>query len=82
MTVPNIIPALAIAKGIVEAHGGSINVTSELGHGSCLAFTLPVATAETSEGQQQVANSTTPESARFASIDASVLSALPDDAPR
>jgi signal transduction histidine kinase len=41
---------LAIAKGIVEAHGGSINVTSELGHGSCFAFTLPVAMAETQGG--------------------------------
>jgi signal transduction histidine kinase len=32
---------LAIAQGIVEAHGGHINVTSERGHGSSFAFTLP-----------------------------------------
>jgi signal transduction histidine kinase len=43
---------LAIAKGIVEAHGGSINVTSEPGRGSCFAFTLPVATTDTRLGQQ------------------------------
>jgi signal transduction histidine kinase len=35
---------LAIAKGIVESHGGSIRVESEIGQGSCFAFTLPVAT--------------------------------------
>ena len=34
---------LAIAKGIVEAHGGDIRVQSELGRGSCFTFTLPVA---------------------------------------
>ena len=33
---------LAIAKAIVEAHGGSINVTSQLGHGSVFSFTLPI----------------------------------------
>jgi two-component system, OmpR family, sensor histidine kinase KdpD len=34
---------LAIAKAIVEAHGGEIGVTSQLGHGSVFYFTLPVA---------------------------------------
>jgi len=34
---------LAIAKAIVEAHGGAIGVTSQLGHGSVFYFTLPVA---------------------------------------
>jgi two-component system sensor histidine kinase KdpD len=33
---------LAIAKAIVEAHGGTINVTSQPGHGSVFYFTLPV----------------------------------------
>jgi signal transduction histidine kinase len=33
---------LAIAKGIVEAHGGSIEVTSRPGEGSIFTFTLPV----------------------------------------
>ena len=34
---------LAIAKAIVEAHGGTIGVTSQLGHGSVFYFTLPAA---------------------------------------
>lgn len=34
---------LAIAKAIIEAHGGEIGVTSQLGHGSVFYFTLPVA---------------------------------------
>jgi signal transduction histidine kinase len=33
---------LAIAKGIVEAHGGEIGVESALGEGTCFSFTLPV----------------------------------------
>ena len=33
---------LPIAKAIVEAHGGTIGVTSQLGHGSVFAFSLPI----------------------------------------
>ena len=36
---------LSIAKHLVEAHGGRLWVESELGHGSCFCFTLPLATA-------------------------------------
>ncbi len=32
---------LAIAKAIVEAHGGSIGVTSQVGSGSVFYFTVP-----------------------------------------
>jgi signal transduction histidine kinase len=34
---------LSIAKGIVEAHGGTIGVTSKVGSGSTFWFTLPLA---------------------------------------
>jgi two-component system sensor histidine kinase KdpD len=37
---------LAIAKAVVEAHGGKIQVTSQLGHGSVFCFTLPVKTTK------------------------------------
>ena len=33
---------LAIAKAIIEAHGGAITVTSQVGKGSVFSFTLPV----------------------------------------
>jgi two-component system sensor histidine kinase BaeS len=33
---------LAIVKGIVEAHGGQVTVTSQLGMGSRFGFTLPI----------------------------------------
>jgi two-component system, OmpR family, sensor histidine kinase KdpD len=34
---------LPISKAIVEAHGGTIGVTSQINHGSVFTFTLPVA---------------------------------------
>src|SRR5437868_132839 len=33
---------LAIAKAVVEAHSGTIRVTSQVGHGSVFSFTLPI----------------------------------------
>ncbi|MGH9528991.1 MAG: sensor histidine kinase, partial [Terriglobales bacterium] len=36
---------LAIAKAVVEAHGGTIRVTSQLGQGSVFSFSLPVKSA-------------------------------------
>ena len=33
---------LAIAKAVVEAHGGELSVVSQLGKGSVFSFTLPV----------------------------------------
>ena len=39
---------LAICRAIVNAHGGTISVTSQLGHGSVFTFTLPVARTEAS----------------------------------
>jgi len=32
---------LAICKGIMQAHGGDIEVTSELGHGSTFTLLIP-----------------------------------------
>jgi two-component system sensor histidine kinase KdpD len=41
---------LPIAKAIVEAHGGGLTVTSQLGHGSVFSFTLPI---DRSQGDRQ-----------------------------
>ena len=35
---------LAIAKAVIEAHGGIIGVTSQLGQGSVFSFTLALRT--------------------------------------
>src|SRR5205807_852800 len=47
---PGIGLGLAIAKGIVEAHGGAIGVETEVGVGTSVWFTLPLAVAPLSAG--------------------------------
>lgn len=51
---------LAIARGIVEAHGGNIGVRSEVGRGSVFSFSLPVwKDADTVEEPRKTAASMT-----------------------
>ncbi len=37
---------LAIAKAVVEAHGGNVQVVSQMGHGSVFSFTLPISSRD------------------------------------
>ena len=41
-TAPGTGMGLAIAKVIIEAHGGTIGVVSQLGSGSVFSFSLPI----------------------------------------
>jgi two-component system, OmpR family, sensor histidine kinase KdpD len=43
MIIPGTGMGLAIAKAIVELHGGKVGVTSQVGHGSLFYFSLPTA---------------------------------------
>ena len=44
---------LAIVKHLVQAHGGEVSATSELGRGSRFTFTLPKATRQTLEDPKE-----------------------------
>lgn len=46
---------LSISKELVELHGGTLSVTSELGQGSTFAFMLPVAEATGDEAAAELA---------------------------
>ena len=48
---------LAIARGIVEAHGGSIAVRSEMGRGSIFTFSLPVFDVQSADAVQRLSKS-------------------------
>jgi signal transduction histidine kinase len=55
---------LAIAKSIVEAHGGKIEVQSQLGAGATFAFTIPLATDELGARHATRESSTAPAGAK------------------
>jgi len=51
---------LPIAKAIVEAHGGTISLTSQRGHGSVFSFTLPVERGRLRQFQAPVRTASNP----------------------
>lgn len=53
---PGVGLGLAIAKGIVEAHGGSIGIDSEPGKGTCVWFTLPNAARQAQDDGKRSAD--------------------------
>jgi PAS domain S-box-containing protein len=53
---PGVGLGLAIAKGIVEAHGGTIGIDSAVGSGTCVWFTLPNASRQSPEDGGHVAH--------------------------
>jgi DNA-binding NarL/FixJ family response regulator len=71
---------LAIAKGFVTAHGGEIWVESEPGHGTCVWFTLPVASLRDEAGAS-VAAIEEAESPVLASLPRPIRIVLADDHP-
>jgi PAS domain S-box-containing protein len=54
---------LFISKGIIDAHGGRIEVASEVGRGSAFSFTLPVAPQIGKSGIPPKASSESPSAA-------------------
>jgi signal transduction histidine kinase len=44
---------LAIAQGLVQAHGGTIQVTSAPNNGTCVTFTMPLARVQPAAGAHQ-----------------------------
>jgi two-component system sensor histidine kinase KdpD len=51
---------LPIAKAIVEAHGGTISLTSQRGRGSVFSFTLPVERSRAAQAQAPVRAASNP----------------------
>lgn len=52
---------LAIARGIVEAHGGRIHAHSEMGTGTTISFTIPTAEQAEPPGEEEPAQASEPE---------------------